>query len=289
MGMVLSRKIMYEPYYEVHLDGKKLDDWHKKFITNIEVEESVFEADLGRITIADPHLTFLNNTGLAKKMPIKIIMGHKMKHRLMLDGEVTHIEADFGEDGVPKLVVGAIDKTNKMTSVQKSRVWKNKKASDVIKAIAGEYGLKPKVKETVEVIEQISQDKETDAQIIAKLAEDEAFVWYIVPEKKELFWGNKFDKVVEADTLWYRDKDFSIRSFTPTFVEKNKGEVEDKSEKISAKTGKKEKSSTTKKPEAPPKKSQAGAKTKTPVKPAPSKNNKKKNTGINMTTGKVSR
>ena len=238
MSMLLPREVLLEPYYEIHINGVKLRDDLKKYITQVEVEESDSEADLGRITVADKDFIFSNNIALTKKTPIKIYMGHKKKFRLMLDGEITHVEADFGEDGVPYITIGAIDKTNKMTTVKKSRVFKNKTVADVVRIIAKEYGFKPKVQNTEPILDQITQEDETDAQFLTKLADEEAFKLYIITETNELYFGAKISDFKVEKNIYYNKGDNTIISFRPTLVEKNKPEnVQSKSSDISDTTG----------------------------------------------------
>lgn len=261
MSMMLPRETLLEPYYEVHLNGVKLGDSLKKYITQVEVEESDSEADLGRVTIADVDFKFSNNVALTKKMPIKIFMGHKKKFRLMLDGEITHIEADFGEDGVPYITLGAIDKTNKMTTEKKSRVFKNKTISEVVTMVAKEYGFKPKVQATSPMLDQITQEDETDAQLLVKLAEEEAFKVYIVRETNELYFGDKITDIIVAKNLHYNGGDHTVISFRPTLIEKNKPEnVKAKESNISDTTGSTVTKETTVTETTPaPTQSQAGA------------------------------
>ena len=262
MSMLLPREVLLEPYYEIHINGVKLGDDLKKYITQVEVEESDSEADLGRVTVADKDFIFSNNTELVKKTPIKIFMGHKKKFRLMLDGEITHIEADFGEDGVPYITIGAIDKTNKMTYEKKSRVFKNKTTSDVVKIVAREYGFKPIVQSTEPIIDQITQEDETDAQFLSKLADDEAYKLYIVTETNELYFGEKISDFKVEENIYYNSGDNTVISFRPTLVEKNKPEnVQSKSSDISDTTGSTVTKETTIESGKPPTTSKAGGAT----------------------------
>lgn len=281
MSMLLPREVLLEPYYEIHINGVKLGDDLKKYITQVEVEESDSEADLGRVTVADKDFIFSNNIELVKKTPIKIYMGHKKKFRLMLDGEITHIEADFGEDGTPYITIGAIDNTNKMTTTKKSRVFKNKTVADVVRAIAKEYGFKPVVQDTKPILEQITQENETDAQFLSKLADDEAYKLYIITETNELYFGDKIRDFKIEENIYYNSGDNTIISFRPTFVEKNKPEnVESKSSNISDTTGKTVTKKTTGKP----------ATKKTAVSRKPSATSKARGkVGISTVTGAVIR
>ena len=262
MSMLLPREVLLEPYYEVHINGVKLGDDLKKYITQVEVEESDSEADLGRVTVADKDFIFSNNTELVKKTPIKIYMGHKKNFRLMLDGEITHIEADFGEDGVPYITIGAIDNTNKMTTEKKSRVFKDKTIADVVRTIAKEYGFKPIVQDTEPIIDQITQEDETDAQFLSKLADDEAYKLYIVTETNELYFGEKISDFKVGENIYYNSGDNTVISFRPTLVEKNKPEnVQSKSSDISDTTGSTVTKETTIESGKPPTTSKAGGAT----------------------------
>lgn len=238
MSMLLSREVMLEPYYEIHINGVKLGQSLKKYITQVEVEESDSEADLGRITVADKDFIFSNNTTLTEKAPIKIYMGHVKQYRLMLDGEITHIEADYGEDGIPYITIGAIDKTNKMTTEKKSMVFKNKSISDVVKIKAKGHGFIPKVTETKTIIDQITQEDETDAQFLTKLANEVAFKVYIVLDTNELYFGEKIPNFKVDKIINYNSGDNTLISFRPTLVEKNKPDkVKSKDSNVSDTTG----------------------------------------------------
>ena len=272
MSMLLPREVLIEPYYEIYINGTKLSDDLKKYITEVQVEESDSEADLGRISIADKDMIFSNMTSLTEKAPVKIYMGHKKSYRLMLDGEITHIEAEYSEDGICYITIGAIDKTNKMTYEKKSRVFKNKTISDVVRQIAKEYGFTPKVQDTTPVLEQITQD-ETDAQFLAKLADDEAFKFYVIAETNTLYFGDKITDAKIKDTLYYNSGDNTIKSFSPMFVEKNKPEnVESSNSSISSSTGKEVT------------KSSSSGKPSTSSNALPKESS---NTGITVTSGKV--
>lgn len=239
MSTILSQDIILEPYYEIYFGGVKMAEYLKQHITQVEYEDSDSEADLVRIDIADIDFIFSNAITLTKKLPLRVVMGHIKKHRTMLEGEITHIEADFGEDGIPRITIGAIDTSNKMTYVNKSRSWKNTTRSNVVKSIGAEYGFKLDVEGTKDVQEQLTQDDETDASFIRKLADEEGFQFYIISDSNTLHFGNKLNKVMSLGTLYYNSGDKSIRSFSPTFVERNK------KEEVEAKTVKSNVSDTT--------------------------------------------
>ena len=226
MSMKLPQSKCLEPYYEIYFNNssKPIDDRLKKYITLVEFEESDSEADLVRITVSDKDLLFSNTVGLTKKMPVRVKMGFKGNLREVMNGTVSHIEADFGEEGIPSLVIGVVDSSNVMATKKKSRKWTKQRASTVVTQIAREYGLTPVVTTTPYVIDEITQEDETDAQLLMRLADDEGFQCYIVPASKKLYFGDRVVDSVAKDTIYYNKGDNTVRYFRPNFVEKNKAE-----------------------------------------------------------------
>lgn len=238
MSMFLDRETMANPYYKVEFNGRELATNLKRYITLIEFEESDEEANLARITVNDPEFDFLNATNLTKKMKVKLWMGYEKKNRLMLDGEVSHLEADLADSGMPTLVIGCIDTSNAMTYTKKSRKWTNKSATDIVRSIASEYGYSSVIPSSTSPIEEVVQEEETDAQILRRLADDEGFQFYINSENKTLYFGSRFNDTAIKDYLYYNAKDSSIRNFRPSFVEKSKPEnVKSKEGNVSTSDG----------------------------------------------------
>lgn len=235
MSFLLSQDIMLEPYYEIYINNKKIPDKYKDYITSIEIEESDTEADIARINVADRDWIFSNDPSLIKGVPIKIKMGFKKLNRWMLIGKVTHIEANFDANGFPNIIIGCSDNSVKLTSAKKTRTWKKVKASDVVSKIAKEYGMKAIITPTKEVHDQISQQNETDAQLIARLADDELYQFYI-DENNVLYFVDNLKTKQTNKVLYYGIKDCNIISFTPTYVERTKdvsnSDVDEKTGKV---------------------------------------------------------
>lgn len=224
MSMALSNGDCLVPYYDLVINGERVSDYYKQFITQVEFEDSDCEAGLVRVSINDRDFEFSKHFEFNKGVKLSLTMGFEKKNRLMMVGEITHFEASFDENGVQNLIIGAIDKSNSMNSTKKVRSWKDIKRSDVVSAIANEYGFVAVVQDSGEIHEQISQENETDAQFIKKLADDEAFEFYVFPEQKKLYFGDKFNDLKVKDTLYYKSGDCTIRSFSPSLVERNKKE-----------------------------------------------------------------
>lgn len=208
------------PWYRISINDNPIPEGHKRYIAEVSVDESDNQATMGRIVIDDADRLFLNDSSIVKDTPVKIEMGHLGgKTRLMLDGKISLVEADFRPDGMPVITLVILDKSKDMNGKKKSRTWKNKKKSDVVSQVAREYGLKPIIKTKGLDVENISQNDETDIQFIQRLAQEEDYACYIT-SKNELYWGEKeLDKKPEK-TLMYAKGTKDIISFRPSYIEK---------------------------------------------------------------------
>lgn len=94
--------------------------------------------------------------------------GTKLSEMIM--GKITAVQTSFPASGLPQINVSGYDLTYCMGKGRKSRPpWHNKTDSYVVSQIAGEYGLKPKVVDTVVEHPTTHQSQESDAQFIERL------------------------------------------------------------------------------------------------------------------------
>lgn len=237
-SMLLSQDIMIEPYYEIYINGSKLSDSYKRYIEQIQVEESDFEADQGRISILDVDWKFSDSNLLKEGNSVKIIMGFKKKNRVMLEGKISYIEANYDDRGFPHIVVGCLETSIHLTTQKYTRTWKKKKVSDVVKEISKFYGFKLICDDTKEVKDQITQENETNGEFLKKLAEEYLFYTFL-DDFKTLYFVKSLDKMPTHGILYYGIKDCNIISFAPTFTEKEKEltvrDIDNKGKKVEKK------------------------------------------------------
>lgn len=231
--MQYNRQQMLKPTYDVKFSGKSITSEFKRNITAIEIEESDYEADMVRITVMDKDFKFSNQVKLLEKQSAEVTLGYNGKMVVKVKGKVTTIEGDFSQDGAPTLVIGIIDDTNKMTDKKKTRKWTKKRASDIAIQLAKEYKLKYSIPQTSTVYDEYSQDDETDAELLQKLAEDEGLVFYLIANENKLYFGECIRNPKSSGTLNYNLNDTDILAFqpqlntkdSPNLVEVQAGEV----------------------------------------------------------------
>jgi phage protein D len=208
--------------FEVTMMSVKFTQDQLRHVSELVIDESDSEATMLRMTYQDIDMFLLNNEDIISKgAQIEVRLGYEAHCPLKFKGNVSIVEVDYGVNGIPSVVIVAIDSTNMFTTKTKTRKFTNTTASAVISSICKEYGFKAVVTATTEIVKEISQEEETDAQLFNKLADNEGFVWYIMNEST-LFFGSRFNYNYQVvDTLGYNIGNYGIISFQPMRVEKS--------------------------------------------------------------------
>lgn len=237
--MLFNRGQMYKPYAEFKFNGKSIPDDLKRYVTNIEIEESDYETDMAKVTVLDNDFKFSNYVKLLIDQKAEVYIGFQGKKIVEVVGKVSTIEGDFADDGSNTLIITVLDNTVYFTNTKRTRKWKDKRASDIAIEIAKSYGFKYSIPQTSTVYDEYTQDDETDGELLQKLAEDEGLIFYWIAKENKLYFGECIKSPQNQGTLYYKMKDTDIISFQPQLVTKDSPNlVEVSAGEVSASTGK---------------------------------------------------
>ena len=95
----------------------------------------------------------------------------------LFTGEVTGVDLQL-DRGVPDFVVIADDLSYKMTLGNKVRSFAKMKYSDIVRTIAGEYGLSATVDDTATQYDYVQQT-DSDFGFLSEMADRVGFDWWI--------------------------------------------------------------------------------------------------------------
>ena len=129
-------------------------------------------------------------------------------------GYISMIDANFPENGTPKLTIHCMDNSYLLNKKKKKRTWKNVYMSDVIAQIYREHGLNVVIDPTTPLLESVTQ-QETDIAFIKHMA-DEQYDDYIAYVKGNT--GYFVRKPQIGDPKWqldYRQGNGFLLSFSP--------------------------------------------------------------------------
>ncbi len=114
---------------------------------------------------------------------ITIALGYKDKLEEVFDGYVTALTLDYPDDGNPSVVVRGMDRSMFMMRGLHSKLWNNKKVSDVVKEIASDNSLTTQVDDTGTMKKVIEQMQTSDFLFVKQLAQDLNYEFFIVGNK----------------------------------------------------------------------------------------------------------
>ncbi len=156
---------------EVKVNGAQLDPKWRDVLIEVKVVDSLTLPDTALIRIADPKGENVDTQPLQLGKDIEIkasAMGDRATETIF-KGQIAAVEPEFGAKGCT-IAVRAYDKAHKLNRVRKVRTFQQMSAGDMVKKIAGDYGLAPKVESTDVVHEFFQQSNETDWDFLWRLA-----------------------------------------------------------------------------------------------------------------------
>lgn len=132
---------------------------------------------------------------------IEVALGYLDKLTTVFSGIITAVNYQFPREGTPAVVLTGMDASFKMMRGQKFETWQDKKVSDVVKQIAGNYGLSTEVDDTGEKIPNLAKGHRTDFQFLQDMALAHNYEFFIVGKK--LYFRKRFKSKTPLITLTY--------------------------------------------------------------------------------------
>ncbi|MDQ0111001.1 phage late control D family protein [Paenibacillus harenae] len=155
----------------------------------VEVEQTTdSQADIARFCIAnafnwqDNTMSWVG-TKIAVGKLLQVKLGYADKKGLVFDGIITGYNVEYGASMNPKVIVIAMDRSFLMMKSSHSKVWTETKDSDVVRQIAGEYGLSADIDATTVMKKTIEQIGVSDYHFIRSLAIDNDRHFYVTASK----------------------------------------------------------------------------------------------------------
>ena len=213
----------YAPLFIVEIDGKELTEDISQHVESFSYEDHEDKMDELSLTIANGDLSLVDNPQLQEGKEIRARWGYVGNMSDARVCTIKEISYTFGEDGVPRIEVTALDKGHKLTGRSARTCWNNKQIADVVKDIAKKNNLTPKVDIPEDITQEfISQGGKSDMDFLKELARDMGCSVWVTNDELH-FEPNKVNEPVRT-FHWREDKDGYLQSLRITSnAEKGKG------------------------------------------------------------------
>ncbi len=185
------------------IDGSDASEEIHQAITGIEVDETVLLPSMFTVRLTDRGLAWINDNNdfkIGKKIEIGMRAEGDSQPQKLLVGEITAIEPEFSQFEGPTVVIRGYDKSFRLHRGKKTRVFLQKKDSDVASQIAQECGLTAQADDTSGVYDYICQDNESDMEFLRERAA--LYGYFVYYEEDKLKFVKKPPAGTAVDLEW---------------------------------------------------------------------------------------
>jgi phage protein D len=166
----------------IQIDGSDLPPAVAALIEEVVVDDSLHEPDTFQIRFTDPQRSVLDDSGIEVGSTVRIAIGglHDDAPAPLISGEVTSVEADYGELG-SALIVRGYDGSHRLARGRRTQTYRNVKYSDIAGQVADRASLdRGRIDDSGAVLELVSQANQSDWDFLLRLAAEIDFTVAVV-------------------------------------------------------------------------------------------------------------
>lgn len=197
-------------HVQIKIGGSALSEKKMAALTSCDIDSTLGLPDMAEIRFSDEKIVLIDDDSFDLGKHIEVSMkSESNSYDTVFKGEIISIEPEYNADLSVYLVIRAMDKLHRLTRSTKTRVYVDSKDSDIVKKIAGEYGLDKSIDDTNTVYKHIFQDNQNDFDFLHNLAQRNGFFLY--SDMGKLCFKKDLPKAAVATVKWGTN----LRSFTP--------------------------------------------------------------------------
>lgn len=194
----------------IKVDGTEVERSVMVHLMTVVVDQHSHLPDLFTVRLHDPGLEFLDNGPFDLTKEVEIAAETPDGEEVILvKGEITALEPDFGEGMIAELVVRGYDKSHRLYRETKSVAYLNKKDSDLADEIAQAAGLQTEIDRTSTVYDHIFQHNQSDLAFLMQRAWRIGYECFVTDGK--LYFRSPPSGDAEVTLTWGED----LLSFRP--------------------------------------------------------------------------
>ncbi|MGQ9682606.1 MAG: VgrG-related protein [Anaerolineae bacterium] len=195
----------------IKVDGNDLPPETMNDLIEVTVDTSLHLPDAFVIRLHDERLEQVDNGpfALGKEVEIAATPQDSSASRVLIKGEITSLEPEFGEGTQAVLAVRGYDRSHRLHRGTHTKTYVNMTDSDVANAIAREAGLRAQVDATSEVYQHILQLNQSHMEFLAGRARRIGYEFFV--EDRTLYFRRPQQPNNELELEWGRQ----LRTFQP--------------------------------------------------------------------------
>ena len=201
----------------IKVDGNDLPAEMMDDLIEVTVDSSLHLPDMFTIHLHDEELEWIDEGlfALGKEVEISALPEEGGTSRVLMKGEITALEPDFGEGTHLTLLVRGYDRSHRLHRGTHSQAYLQVTDSDLASRIAQEAGLRAQVDPTTEVYDHVLQHNQTHMEFLSERARRIGYEFFV--EDRTLYFREPPDNGGPLELEWGQQ----LLSFRPrlTLVE----------------------------------------------------------------------
>jgi phage protein D len=155
----------------VEIDGSELPTDIDAALESVLVVDRMAMPDMFTLSFRDPSRDILGRAGIeiGRGIVISTTSVSGDAPAVLIDGEVTSIEADYDTLGT-RAVVRGYDRSHRLSAGRKTATFQNMKYSEIASQIASDASLQPDVDDSGQVVDHVLQPNTSDLEFLYGLA-----------------------------------------------------------------------------------------------------------------------
>lgn len=213
----------------IKIDGNDLASEAMDDLVEVTVESSLHLPDMFTIFLHDETLRWIDQGPFELGKPVEISAQPEEggTSHVLIKGEITAIEPDFGIGTKASLLVRGYDRSHRLYRGTHSRAYLQATDSDLANRIAQEAGLQADVDSTTEVYEHVLQHNQTCMEFLRERAQRIGYEFFVEDETLhfrrpsqsngalELEWGEKLQSFKPRLTLVEQVDEVIVKGWDP--------------------------------------------------------------------------
>jgi phage protein D/phage baseplate assembly protein gpV len=225
----MSTDVKLMDHLYIKVDGHDLPPEAMDDLIEATVDSSLYLPDMFTIHLHDEELKWLDEGpfGLGQTVEISVLPEQQGASQVLIKGEITALEPDFGEGTQATLRICGYDHSHRLHRGTHSRTYLQMTDSDLVRKIARETGLQAQVDPTYEVYDHILQHNQTYMEFLTERAQrigyelfvEDKVLCFRQPPKNgsllELEWGQELQRFLPRLTLVEQVDEVLVRGWDP--------------------------------------------------------------------------
>jgi phage protein D len=169
---------------EMVFGGQKLQQALVSLVSSVSVDLAIGKPGMFTLEMegygAKQDFKWMEDNVFALGTKVEVKMGYRAQRTSVFFGEVIGVDASFSPSEPPRMTLRSYDLMHRLTRGEKRRVFTNLKYSDIVRTIASEAELSPRVTSSAEVYEYVEQKGERDLAFLLRLAQEIDYDLFVV-------------------------------------------------------------------------------------------------------------